>query len=316
MQAFLTQMLKMKFLKLIIILGVALLAINCGSDDDATASNPSPKLKVQFLLSTTADRLDNFGDPIGIAPGNAAQSPEFEILGFHFAGVYQNKFTPYDQGETLFITPTTTLGGAEAIDFNEEFFITADNNSFEIPLSELSAGTYEYFRASVGYQKYKIVMNLEGTNTSPNWDDNVDVNPTLASFLGFNTYIDSYTIQDSLVQVQANKLQGYFGMEIQHNFSGFQYGDVITGETPQTTVPNPINSTSPVPAGSCVVTGQFPEALVIPANPTSDIEIEVVISINNSFEWVDSNGNGKWEPALGETVVDMGTRGVFPQVLP
>ena len=80
-------------------------------------------------------------------------------------------------------------------------------------------------------------------------------------------------------------------------------------------MPNPIDDTSPVPEGSCVVTGQFPSALVIPANASEDINIEVVISINQSFEWEDGNGNGKYEPLLGESVVDMGTRGVFPSVV-
>ncbi len=306
----------MNTLKHFILFAAVLTSAACSSDDDTATSTSSPKLKVKFTLSSTADRLDNFGNPVDIPAGNAAQSPDFEIIGFHFAGIYPNQFTPYDQGESLFLTPTSSLGGIEAIDFDQEFFVTENNNSFEIPLSDLSPGIYQYFRASVGYQKYKIMMNLEGTNDNQLWDDNVDVNPTLASFLGYNTYIDAYTIKDSVVQVQANKLQGYFGMEIQHDFLGFQYGQVITGETPQTTVPNPINDTSPVPAGSCVVTGQFPEALVIPADPMSDIEVEVVISINNSFEWVDGNGNGKWEPALGENVVDMGTRGLFPRVLP
>ncbi|HAP64744.1 MAG TPA: hypothetical protein DCR93_36430, partial [Cytophagales bacterium] len=75
-----------------------------------------------------------------------------------------------------------------------------------------------------------------------------------------------------------------------------------------------IDATSPVPVGSCVVTGAFPMALVIPENPSEDINIQVVISINQSFEWQDGNDNAKYEPLLGEQVVDMGTRGVFPTV--
>jgi hypothetical protein len=63
-----------------------------------------------------------------------------------------------------------------------------------------------------------------------------------------------------------------------------------------------------------VVTGQFPTALVIPENPTEDINIQIVISTNQSFEWEDTNSNGKYEPLLGEQVVDMGTRGVFPSI--
>jgi hypothetical protein len=38
------------------------------------------------------------------------------------------------------------------------------------------------------------------------------------------------------------------------------------------------------------------------------------LSTNNSFEWNDSNGNGKWDvdPGSFENVVDMGLRGLIP----
>ena len=63
-----------------------------------------------------------------------------------------------------------------------------------------------------------------------------------------------------------------------------------------------------------MVTGKFPVALIISDDPSDDINIQVVISINKSFEWQDDNNNNKYEPLLGEQVVDMGTRGVFPTV--
>ena len=38
------------------------------------------------------------------------------------------------------------------------------------------------------------------------------------------------------------------------------------------------------------------------------------LSINKSFEWVDTNGNGKWDVTTSgvESVVDMGLRGLVP----
>jgi hypothetical protein len=41
------------------------------------------------------------------------------------------------------------------------------------------------------------------------------------------------------------------------------------------------------------------------------------LSINNSFEWVDVNGNGKFDvdPGSGENVVDMGLRGLIPKIV-
>ena len=52
---------------------------------------------------------------------------------------------------------------------------------------------------------------------------------------------------------------------------------------------------------------------MITGNETKDIVVEVALSINNSFEWIDSNPDGLYEPSL-ETVVDMGTRGLKARV--
>lgn len=301
-----------------ILIGFALLS--CSTDDPLVTPNLGPRLNITFTMDTEAARLDNLGNPVTIPEGNAAQHPDFEVLGLHFVGLYPDKFTPYDEGVTVTSTATTGSGGALAIDFDGEVFLNEEINTMSVPLSNVTSGTYEYFRASIGYQKYRIVYNLEGAETEiPDWpegvDDNVDVDAIVASFLGYNTYIGNYIIDKQTVTVNGNKAQGYFGLETTGEIGGYQFTQLTQGEAPQITVPNPIDDSSPVPEGSCVVTGQFPSALVIPENPSEDINIEVVISINNSFEWEDSNGNGKYEPLLGETVIDMGTRGVFPSVV-
>ena len=57
----------------------------------------------------------------------------------------------------------------------------------------------------------------------------------------------------------------------------------------------------------------FDQPLVITGNETKDIVINVSLSINNSFEWIDAAGDNIYEPAV-DTVVDMGIRGVVPYV--
>ncbi|MGB0177598.1 MAG: hypothetical protein ACPF9D_10560 [Owenweeksia sp.] len=308
----------MKSIKLIFLALSGVFLFSCSKDDDA--KSPEPMLHITFIMDANAARLNNAGNPVTISAGNAAQNPDFEILGLHFIGLYPDKFTPYDQGVTVFSSPTTGKGGIAAIDFNNELFLTATDNKFSVPLSNMTPGSYEYFRSSIGFQKYNVVYNLKGASSAiTNWpsglSDDIDIDGTVASFLGYNTYIDDYTIVNQTVKVNANKLQGYFGLESNGEIAGQQFNELTEGNAPQTTVPNPISSTSPVPPGSCVVTGKFPVALVIPENPAQDINVQVVISINQSFEWQDGNGNNKYEPLLGEQVVDMGTRGVFPQVL-
>ncbi len=92
------------------------------------------------------------------------------------------------------------------------------------------------------------------------------------------------------------------------------------GEAPAgaTTVVNPLFNSSPIPAGSCVATGQFVNTgrsasnLTITGHETRDIVITVSLSVNKSFEWVEVVNDGKWEPARGEYIVDMGIRGLIP----
>ncbi|WP_422859185.1 hypothetical protein ACOKFD_18050 [Flagellimonas sp. S174] len=297
---------------------------SCSSDlenntDDAMDSS-NFMLNITFIMDTNADRLDNLGNPVDIPEGNAAQNPDFEVLGLHFIGLYPNKFTPFENGATVFSSPTTDQGGTSAIDFEHELFLTESDNTISIPLNSIASGTYEYFRSSIGFQQYKITYNLSGiSNLDNSWptgiNDDIDVSGTVASFLGFNTFIDSYMIEKQTVTVNGNKLQGYFGLETTGDIQGFPFNYLSEEDAPETTVPNPISDTSPVPEGSCVVTGIFLSPLIIPESPKEDVNIQMVISINNSFEWKDPNGNGKYEPLLGEQVVDMGTRGVFPTIL-
>ena len=86
-------------------------------------------------------------------------------------------------------------------------------------------------------------------------------------------------------------------------------------------MPNPIFATSPVPQGSCLVTGQFATPLVVTGTETSDITIIVSLSTNKSFEWEEVSGGAATfdldpaTPANSDRVVDMGIRGLIPYKL-
>ena len=112
-----------------------------------------------------------------------------------------------------------------------------------------------------------------------------------------------------------NKLQGYWGF-----YTNYMNTDIKTeGQAPQTTVVNP-NPNSPIPPGSCLVTGTFvtnaapnvSAPLTITGNETQDIIITVSLSTNKSFEWKEMTFDGLFQPEIGETVVDMGLRGLKP----
>lgn len=289
---------------LILILLSAIIFPSCKKDKDQPAPR-EPMLVFRFKFDPAQQRLDNFGNPSAVPPGHGAQSPSFNKMSAHYIELAHNEFTPLGSGAVLFHHDETNAGGTHAIDFSKSVLAGNNQTFFSIPLKNVAAGNYKYLRVSLAYQNYDIQMRVSG----------FDINGTLASFIGYNTYINSFKIKDSTIVLNANRRQGYWAFEV-HDF-GFplpQY--VSSGLAPEgaTTVPNPIASTSPIPAGSCVVTGAFASPFVITGSENRDIIITVSLSVNNSFEWVENSTAGFFEPADGDTVIDMGVRGLIPVV--
>jgi hypothetical protein len=211
-----------------------------------------------------------------------------------------NANTQLGAGTILYHAPETNMGGANAIDFSKSKIVSQGETFIKIPLSQVTAGSYEWMRVSLSYQNYKISVRNAG----------VDYAGTLASFVGFNTYINTFNIGNAIFPVNGNRAQGYWAFALNDNPYSTS-GQALPGST---TVPNPIEATSPIPRNlnSCVVTGKFATNLVINGNETKDIVVTLSLSINNSFEWREVTIDGKYEPSIGENVVDMGLRGLLP----
>lgn len=294
--------------RLILIAVLAASFVSCDKDEETTTptntgSNPSnePKLIFKFRFDETQPRLDNLGNPSTIPAGNAAQTPVFHQISAHYIEMSNGPLVQLGAGEVLYIAPETSIGGANAIDFNEAVVVGEDEVFFEIPLSAITPDTYRWMRVSLAYQNYDIEFMY----------DTWELTGRLASFVGFNTYIDNVTIDTQNLNVGGNRLQGFWAMEVPTPFGTFTQ----SGQAPEgaTTVPNPLSATSPIPAGSCVVTGEMLQPLQITGNETEDIVVILSLSANQSFEWQDLNGNGVFEPQ-NEPVVDMGLRGLIPFV--
>ncbi len=284
--------------KLIVLFALAISAFTFFACEDLDDKAEVPYLLVKFQFDPNQVRLNNLGQPSSIAPGNAAQSPNFNAISAHYFELAQTAYTQLGDGIVLYHAPETLTGGAVAIDFNQAIIVSEGETFLKIPLSQVTQGNYEYVRVSLSYQDYNISIRNAGT----------DYQGRLASFVGYNTYINTHTIGSNSFPVNGNRLQGYWAFAL----NDFPYA--TSGQTPAgaTTVPNPIASTSPVPAGSCVVTGKFSENLVIHGNETKDVVVTLSLSINNSFEWQEVTSDGKYEPSIGENVVDMGLRGLIP----
>ena len=285
----------------VLIFGLA----SCTKDEpEPPTTDPTdggPRLILKFRFDSTQVRLNNLGAPSTVPAGRGAQSPRFNKMSAHYVEFAQTANTQLGQGDVVYFAPETTIGGANAIDHDLGLNV-ADGQAFvNIPLSDLSPGTYQWLRVSLAYQNYDVRF----------YYNEVGYMGTIASFIGYNSYIGSFLVHDSTVVVNANKLQGYWAFEVQDPPIPTP---VTEGQAPGTTVVNPIQGTSPVPAGSCVVTGAFAAPVMITGNETEDVVITVSLSTNKSFEWTELDGDNKFEPVNGETVVDMGVRGMIPIV--
>lgn len=279
-----------------VLIGLTFLT-SCSSDKDDNLTAYEPKLIVKFKFDPTQARLDNLGQPSTVPTGHAAQSPDFKFISAHYFELAPTALTQLGDGAVLYHAPETNTGGSTAIDFSQSVIVEEGETFLSIPLNQLASGSYKYVRVSLSYQEYVISVLSSG----------VDYDGTLASFVGYNTYIGTHSLGTYSFPVNDNRLQGYWAFGL--NDFNFSTSGQSAGTT---TVPNPIAATSPIPAGSCVVTGAFANDLIITGNETQDITIELSLSINNSFEWEEVNFDGKYEPSAGENVVDMGLRGLIP----
>ncbi|SIT02680.1 hypothetical protein [Belliella pelovolcani] len=279
-------------------LGLILLmfAFSCNTKEENLSE---PKLIIKLVLDENQERLGNNGLPSQLPAGHAGQNPKFNGLSAHYLELAQGSFTPLGNGEIIYHAPETNVGGSSAIDFEKSIITKSGETFLEIPLKGLTPGQYEWVRLSLSYQNYDVDFYF---NDQP-------FRGTVASFVGFNNYIKAFQVKNQAVTVNSNKRQGFWAFET--------INGVLTGESPEgaTTVPNPLFQTSPIPPGSCVVTGKFDQKLIINGNEKKDIEMTMSLSINKSFEWVDQNGNGKWDvdPGAMESIVDMGLRGLVPK---
>jgi len=280
---------------LFLILVTAFSFFSCEDEDD---SDNGPYLIVKFQFDPNQARLNNLGQPATIPSGHAAQSPDFSKISAHYFELAPTAYTQLTEGTVLYHADETTQGGSVAIDFSKAVIVSEGEVFLKIPLSQVAQGNYEYVRVSLAYQEYNISVRNNGA----------DYQGKLASFVGYNNYITTHTLGNNSFPVNGNRLQGYWAFAL----NDLPYASSGQAPAGATTVPNPIASTSPIPSGSCVVTGKFAQNLVINGSETRDVVITLSLSTNNSFEWQEVTADGKFEPSIGENVVDMGLRGLIP----
>lgn len=287
-----------------------------GCEKDGNTPSTTSNLQFQIEFDATQPRLNNIGQPAVLPAGNAAQTPVFRKMSVHYLELAPGALTQLGKGAIVYKGPETTAGGNAAVDFDGAAVVGAGELFAKISLADIAPGTYEWVRASVTYQNYDILFNLKNVPFVGNLDGQKG---TIASFVGFNTFIKSITPNAKTLAVNDDKKQGFWAFETSFAAPYDTYNSLYSGEAPAgaTTVVNPLAATSPIPAGSCVVTGKLTTPLVITGDETADKIVTLRFSVNQSFEWKDTNSNGQLDidaadPTKTETPVDMGLRGLIP----
>ena len=231
----------------------------------------------------------------------------------HYVEFAPTAWTLPGQGQVVYHAPETTAGGLIAIDHSQSVNVGEGGTFLNIPLSSLAPGTYPWLRVSLAYQNYDINFRYDASAFGLGM---LDLTGTIASFIGYNTYISSFTIDQQSLTVNDDRAQGFWAFEVHPLPAPAITPAPFSGQAPgATTVPNPLFNSSPIAPNSCLVTGEFPTPLVITGSETEDVVIIVSLSTDRSFEWID-NGDGIFEPGApaNDVVVDMGVRGMIPTV--
>ena len=297
---------------LLLPISLLLFALSCQKE----SSDNTPELVFQFKFDPGQQRLNNIGQAALLPAGHAAQTPDFRQMSVHYIELAPGAFTQLGDGAVVYQAAETTKGGEKAVDFDQAAKAGENEVFTRISLKNVPPGTYEWVRASVTYQNYDIKFNI---NQVPVIGSLTQQKGTIASFVGFNTYLTQVSPRSKTLSVNDDKKQGFWVFETDLSAPYQAYSQLYSGEAPAgaTTVVNPLADSSPVPPGSCVVTGKFAQPLVVTGKESGDITVTLSFSINQSFEWVDDNGNGQLDfyadgvtPA--EKIVDMGLRGLIP----
>ncbi len=310
-------------MKKIVIAIAAIAAIINISACKKETSNSEPKLIFKFKFDPAQDRYDSFGQLSNTLPaGNAGVSPKMNSMAGHYIELTESPSVKVGGGTILYHAPEVIQNGDTGIDHSKSVLAGDGEMFFSIPLKDVKAGEYKYLRISVAYQNYTVQLHYDTTLTVSGYTVSADtmLDATVASFIGYNTFINKFNIGDTSVSVNAFKKQGFWGGREKGvvNFNtaigpyAYPFNYTTTGQgAGGTTVPNVLSASSPIPNGSCLVTGNFENnSLKITGKETKDIVVIASFSTNKSFEWKDLNSNGKWDPTKGEYVVDMGVRGL------
>ena len=211
---------------LIVVIGILVFA-GCKKETTNTNITAKPRLVFKFVFDSTQARLNGFGLPDTTMPANhAGQSPKMNVMSAHYIELAPTAYTALGTGVVLYKTPTTTAGGASAIDFQKEVLTPNNGVIYSVELDSVPAGNYQWLRVSLAYQNYDVQLYLDTTVNYAGQNIHLQnmLPCTIASFVGYNTYVTNYTVKSQTISPDSNCAQGYWGFEASGTYNGNYMG--------------------------------------------------------------------------------------------
>ncbi len=260
-----------------------------------------------FVINTDSSifRLDSIGQIALLPAGHRAQSPRMNKFFVHYIELARD-FDSLGQGKVIFKADETTAGGNPSIDFSKAVLTANNQMAFSLPLTKIPLGTYKWLRLGVAYQNFDIKIKQGASHGVA----------TYGSFLSSSVFVNTCKLKTLSLSPTAgagNIGCGYYMIEqrVGGNISGAE------GKLTDTLITqvNPMPY-SPVPKGKGIITCAFGSALgqlmplTIDWNSSKNLVIRIKLSTNQSFEWKESGNDNWFEPDAGDTLKDIGFRGM------
>jgi hypothetical protein len=288
-----------------------LICPDCTFPDTVWKNNTSsgPLLVFRLRADSLQTRLNNLGQVSTPSPTNGAQSPLLNGIIVNYLELMPESTTEPGKGVVLYRSEETTCGGQTASNYCKTVKVKNNEVLFSLPLNQVPKGSYKWLRLSILYTDLTVQMHSVSSGKNP---------ANLAGFCGDNTYLTQVELNNSVLSPTlsgiGNKKQGYWMFYSKL----FEQDLKFDGQLSKITVVNPNPSFSNT-EGKSFVYGEFYKqsassvmALNITGNELSDLEIQLSVSTNKCFEWKELTFDGLFQPEIGETVIDFGTRGVIP----
>jgi hypothetical protein len=288
--------LKFHIYKYAFVLAVTCILFSCGKKDDD--HRPIPKippythLTVRIHFDSLQDRLDNYGNISAVPVGHGAQSPAFNSVSIGFIELLTDSTIPYQEGINIY-------NGTLAINASDTGYtcctnLLEDGSEFQTNIdSPYIPGTFKYVRIYFVYENYNVSYFSNGAIYQG----------AVAAFLSPKTLAYYYRIGDSTITGATVKLNGEWMLEV--DTPG--YGTILQDRA-AATQPNVLYNSLVPPSGGCIVTCRIDPELTL--GDLDSRTITLSISSNKCFEWTEHSDPNYFEPFNGDTIVDVGIRGV------